>query len=67
MIPFSKPVLLTTGEQSPPIFAPVVSKIADVLPNVEVHTFSGAGHILHVTHPDAYIDMTKDFIDKSSS
>jgi pimeloyl-ACP methyl ester carboxylesterase len=67
MIPFSQPVLLTTGEQSPPMFAPVVAKIADVLPTAEVRTFSGAGHIPHVTHPDAYIAVTTDFIRKHLS
>jgi pimeloyl-ACP methyl ester carboxylesterase len=53
---FSRPVLLTTGDQSPPMFAPVVAKLADVLPIAEVVTFSGAGHIPHVTHPDAYAE-----------
>ena len=46
---FSRPSLLTTGDQSPPTFAPVVIKLADVLPDVEVVTFPGAGHIPHVT------------------
>lgn len=50
---FPRPALLTTGGQSPPTFAPVVTKLADVLPHVEVVTFSGSGHIPHVTHPDA--------------
>jgi pimeloyl-ACP methyl ester carboxylesterase len=53
---FSRPVLLTTGDQSPPTFAPVVAKLADVLPSAEVVTFSGAGHIPHATHPDAYAE-----------
>ncbi len=53
---FPLPCLLTTGDHSPPTFAPVVNKLADVLPNVEVVTFSGAGHIPHATHPDAYVD-----------
>ncbi|MGH7845828.1 MAG: alpha/beta fold hydrolase [Candidatus Binatia bacterium] len=48
---FSQPTLLTLGDQSPPIFAPVVAKLAEALPHVEVLTFAGAGHIPHVTHP----------------
>jgi pimeloyl-ACP methyl ester carboxylesterase len=67
VITFSQPVLLTTGDQSPPMFAPVASKIADVLPRVETHTFTGAGHIPHVTHPDAYIQVTTEFIRKNLS
>jgi pimeloyl-ACP methyl ester carboxylesterase len=60
-------VLLTTGEQSPPIFAPVVSKIAAALLDAERHTFSGAGHVPHVTHPDDYIEVTCRFIGKHAS
>jgi pimeloyl-ACP methyl ester carboxylesterase len=46
---FHRPSLLTTGDQSPPTFAPVVEKVANVLPNASVATFRGAGHIPHVT------------------
>lgn len=67
IIPFSQPVLLTAGELSPPVFASVVSKIVDVLPAAEIHTFSGAGHIPHVTHPEDYIEITTDFIGKNAS
>jgi pimeloyl-ACP methyl ester carboxylesterase len=65
--PFPWPVLLTTGEQSPPMFAPVVSKIAAVLLDAERHTFSGAGHVPHVTHPHDYIETTRRFIGKHTS
>lgn len=57
--------LLTTGDQSPPTFAPVVAKLADVLPDAQVVTFPGAGHIPHVTHPDAYIEAIMAFIRKN--
>jgi pimeloyl-ACP methyl ester carboxylesterase len=53
---FSRQALLTLGDQSPPLFAPVVEKLAQALPNVEVRTFQGAGHIPHVTHADAYAE-----------
>ena len=62
---FSRPSLLTTGDQSPPTFAPVVAKLADVLPNVEAITFPGSGHIPHVTHPDAYVEAIRTFIRKN--
>ena len=42
---FSQPALLTRGDQSPPTFAPVVAKLAEALPRVEVVTLPGAGHI----------------------
>ena len=62
---FSRPSLLTIGDQSPPTFAPVVMKLADVLPNAEVVTFPGAGHIPHVTHADAYVEAIVAFIRKN--
>jgi len=62
---FPRPLLLTTGDQSPPTFAPVVAKLADVLPNAEVLRFPGAGHIPHVTHPEAYIEAITAFIRKN--
>jgi len=34
---FSKPVLLTTGGQSPPMFPPVIARIAEALPDTETH------------------------------
>jgi pimeloyl-ACP methyl ester carboxylesterase len=61
---FLRPVLLTRGGQSPPTFAPVVAKLADVLPHVEVVTFSDSGHIPHVTHPKAYVEAITDFTRK---
>ena len=62
---FPRPSLLTTGDQSPPTFAPVVIKLADVLPAVEVVTFPGAGHIPHVTHADTYVEAIMAFIRKN--
>jgi pimeloyl-ACP methyl ester carboxylesterase len=59
---FHRPALLTKGDQSPPIFAPVVAQVADVLPNASVATFQGAGHIPHSTHPEAYVEAIMAFI-----
>lgn len=61
---FSQPVLLTLGDQSPPIFAPVVAKLTEALPRVEVLTFPGAGHNPHVTAPDAYVETITAFTRK---
>jgi pimeloyl-ACP methyl ester carboxylesterase len=62
---FHGPSLLTTGDQSPPIFAPVVEKVANVLPNASIATFPGAGHIPHLSHPDAYVEAIRAFIGKN--
>jgi len=63
---FSKPVLLTTGDKSPPMFSPVVSRVAKAFPNTETHRFPEAGHIPHVTHPDAFVGVVRDFVDRRS-
>ena len=51
---FDKPVLLTKGSESPPFFAPVLDILARALPQARRHTFAGAGHLPHQTHPEAY-------------
>jgi pimeloyl-ACP methyl ester carboxylesterase len=40
----------------------VIEKVADVLPSASVVTFPGAGHIPHITHPDAYVEAIVAFI-----
>ena len=57
----SLPVLLTMGDQSPPIFAPVIRKLARMLPPAEVVTLEGAGHIPHATHPEMYVETIDRF------
>jgi pimeloyl-ACP methyl ester carboxylesterase len=61
---FSRPALLTLGDQSPPTFAPVVVKLAAALPCAEIQTFEGAGHIPHMSHPDAYVESILAFTGK---
>jgi pimeloyl-ACP methyl ester carboxylesterase len=60
---FTRPALLSTGGQSPPTFAPIVSKLAQVLPHAETRVFPEAGHIPHLTHPQAYVEAVTSFID----
>ncbi|MGH7384102.1 MAG: alpha/beta fold hydrolase [Candidatus Rokuibacteriota bacterium] len=64
---FSRPLLLSKGDQSPPTFAPVVAKLAEALPNARVVTFRGAGHTPHVTHPAAYVETITGFIGKHAT
>ena len=59
---FQRPVMLTYGSESPPRFPVVVSKLAEALPAARTQEFQGAGHVPHVTHPDAYVAATTDFI-----
>ncbi len=64
---FTKPVLFTLGDQSPPTFAPVVRKLSAVLPQAEIVTLPGAGHIPQATHPDAYVDAIIEFKQKHAA
>jgi pimeloyl-ACP methyl ester carboxylesterase len=63
---FSRPALLTTGDQSPPIFTSVVTQLAEALPDEQTMTFPGAGHMPHVTHPDAYAKAIINFTSKAT-
>ena len=54
------PVLLSTGDQSPAFFAPVVERLAEAMPAATVHTYAGAGHVPQVTHPQAWVDTLRE-------
>jgi pimeloyl-ACP methyl ester carboxylesterase len=59
---FDRPALLSKGEHSPPTFAPVIDRLARAMPRATVIEFKGAGHIPHVTHPDAYVEQLSRFV-----
>jgi pimeloyl-ACP methyl ester carboxylesterase len=59
---FPRRALLTKGDQSPPTFGPVVARLAEMASRATVVTFSGAGHIPHVTHPKVYVEAVTAFI-----
>lgn len=52
---FGGPTLITCGDQSPAIFAPVLTRLAELVPQAVRVTYAGAGHIPHVTHPEEYV------------
>ena len=62
---FSKPALITMGDRSPAIFPTSVRIVADALPSAEVLTIVGAGHVPHLSHPQAYAEAVTSFIEKS--
>ena len=59
------PVLLTQGDASPPWFAPIVAKLADAIEDAEVHTYEGAGHAPHLTHPSDYLAAVTGFLSRA--
>ena len=64
---YDGPALLTSGDQSPPIFAPVERRVAGLLPQAERVTYVGAGHIPHVTHSEDYVAGVAGFISRSEA
>lgn len=63
---FGVPALLTIGDQSPPFFPLVVRRVADALPGARVHTFAGAGHVPHLSHPDLFVRTVREFIEQNA-
>jgi pimeloyl-ACP methyl ester carboxylesterase len=59
---FTSPALLTHGDQSPAFFPAVVARLARALPNATRHVFAGAGHVPHLTHPQAYVEVVGGFL-----
>ena len=58
----TRPCLLTLGDQSPPTFAPIVKKLAAVVPQSRTRDFRGSGHIPHVTDSDAFVATVAEFV-----
>jgi pimeloyl-ACP methyl ester carboxylesterase len=59
---FAAPALLTMGDRSPPLFPLVVGRIAGTLPHAETHTYAGAGHVPHLSHPEEYLRVVTRFM-----
>jgi pimeloyl-ACP methyl ester carboxylesterase len=58
---FDKPALLSCGTESPPFFTMVVEQLLKAIPNARKIIFEGAGHVPHLSNPEQYIDVLKDF------
>lgn len=56
------PVLLTTGERSPPFLHRTTARLAGLLRNATVRTLPGAGHVPHITGPDQFIALLHGFL-----
>jgi pimeloyl-ACP methyl ester carboxylesterase len=64
---FPRPVFLTMGDQSDPIVAPMYAKLPELLPDVEILTLPGAGHVPQRYQPDAYADVITTLIRENPS
>ena len=63
---FTQPVLMTQGDQSPPFFGMILDSVGMVLGEAQHHTFRGAGHVPHVTHPADFVDVVTAFINAAA-
>jgi pimeloyl-ACP methyl ester carboxylesterase len=59
---FDRPTLVTQGDTSPPMFSPIAKRVADAISTASRHTFTGSGHVPHMTHPDDYVKSVSSFI-----
>ena len=58
---YEGPVLVTSDGQSPPVFRQVVQRLARLLPQAHRVEYAGAGHVPHVTHPEAFVNEVRAF------
>jgi pimeloyl-ACP methyl ester carboxylesterase len=59
---FAAPALLTIGDQSPPFFPRVVEKVAAAMRRAEMRSYEGAGHVPHLSHPELFVRLVKEFV-----
>ena len=59
---FDRPALISRGDQGAPFFGTILDKIGETLPHARRHTFNGAGHVPHLTHPDEFVRIVGGFI-----
>ena len=58
---FNKPALLTNSTESPPFFLMVLDQLTTAIPAARRMTFEGAGHVPHMSNPEQYIEIVKEF------
>ena len=56
------PVLLTGGDQSPPFFGTILTRLVEAMRSAQVRTLPGAGHDPHLTHPDLWVAAVREFV-----
>jgi pimeloyl-ACP methyl ester carboxylesterase len=59
---FDRPALISRGDQSAPFFVTILDAIGGTLAHARRHTFDGAGHVPHLTHPDDFVSVVGGFI-----
>ena len=58
----SRPVLISQGDRSPPLFAAVAARLAMAMPQATRRVFAGMGHVPHLTHTADYVRVIEEFL-----
>jgi pimeloyl-ACP methyl ester carboxylesterase len=61
------PVLVSQGDESPPWFPAITAELADAIGPAELHTYRGAGHAPHLTHPADYLAAVTGFLSRTAA
>jgi pimeloyl-ACP methyl ester carboxylesterase len=64
---FTRPTLLSEGDQSPPFFGVILKQIAAALPHARHHVYRGGGHVPHLTHPDEFVQVLREFVNNTAA
>jgi pimeloyl-ACP methyl ester carboxylesterase len=64
---FTRPALLTFGDQTAPVFPPVITRLAETMSSAEISTFTGAGHIPQVEQPKNYAETITAFVHRHTA
>ncbi len=59
---FTRPTLLTFGDQTAPIYPPIITRLAETMPSAEVQEFTGAGHPIQAEQPEDFAEAINAFV-----
>jgi pimeloyl-ACP methyl ester carboxylesterase len=63
---FKKPALISDGSISPPFFPFIIDKLKNAMPHAKRITIEGAGHVPHMSHPEKFIAIVRNFCIQAS-
>jgi len=63
---FTRPALLTFGDQTAPVFPPIITRLAEAMPSAEVQELTGAGHPIMVEQPDGFAEAINAFVRRNT-
>ena len=52
--------------REPPFFGPIAELVVQAFPRSSTHTFEGAGHVPHISHPQQYVETVRQVCESSA-